>query len=156
MLIRKAKQQDIDQILILLKEVLEIHASIRPDIFNHGVTKYTKEELNDMIKDINNPIYVAVDDNNVLLGYVFCNTRYPSNTHIMKYRKTLYIDDFCIKEEYRNKSIGKTLFKYIKEEATKLGYDDITLTVWNNNEPAVKFYEKLGFKVRMKYMEFKL
>ena len=40
MLIRKAEQQDIDQILILLKEVLEIHASIRPDIFNHGVTKH--------------------------------------------------------------------------------------------------------------------
>lgn len=35
MLIRKAEQQDIDQILILLKEVLEIHASIRSDIFNY-------------------------------------------------------------------------------------------------------------------------
>ena len=40
MQIRTAEQQDIDQILILLKEVLEIHASIRPDIFNHGVTKH--------------------------------------------------------------------------------------------------------------------
>lgn len=43
--VRKAEEKDIDRILSLLKQVLEIHAAIRPDIFVSGTTKYTEEEL---------------------------------------------------------------------------------------------------------------
>ena len=59
MVIDRAKNEDIDEILVLLNEVLEIHHNIRPDIFMEGKTKYTKEMLMEMIKDDNNPIYVA-------------------------------------------------------------------------------------------------
>ena len=45
MIIRKAEVNDIDSILILLSQVLEIHASIRPDIFVSGSTKYSKEDI---------------------------------------------------------------------------------------------------------------
>ena len=31
--IRNAKEKDLDEILLLLSQVLELHASIRPDIF---------------------------------------------------------------------------------------------------------------------------
>ena len=41
MMIRDAKEKDIPRILELLKQVLQIHADIRPDIFIPGTTKYT-------------------------------------------------------------------------------------------------------------------
>lgn len=45
MQIRRAQVKDIPAIMKLLSQVLEIHASIRPDIFIPGTTKYTVEEL---------------------------------------------------------------------------------------------------------------
>jgi hypothetical protein len=42
---RRAQVKDIPAIMKLLSQVLEIHASIRPDIFIPGTTKYTVEEL---------------------------------------------------------------------------------------------------------------
>jgi hypothetical protein len=45
MQIRRAQVKDIPAIMKLLSQVLEIHASTRPDIFIPGTTKYTVEEL---------------------------------------------------------------------------------------------------------------
>ena len=51
MTIRRANENDIPRLLELLEQVLQIHADIRPDIFIPGTTKYTNEELSQMIKD---------------------------------------------------------------------------------------------------------
>ena len=62
MIIRKAKEKDIPRILELLEQVLQIHADIRPDIFIPGTTKYTIDELRELLKHKEKPIYVAVDE----------------------------------------------------------------------------------------------
>ena len=71
MIIRKAEEKDIPRILELLKQVLQIHADIRPDIFIPGTTKYTIDELAELLKNKEKPIYVAVDENDVCRGYAF-------------------------------------------------------------------------------------
>ena len=50
MRIRKAEEKGIPRIMELLGQVLEIHADIRPDIFNPGITKYTVTELAELLK----------------------------------------------------------------------------------------------------------
>ena len=75
MIIRKAEETDIPIILELLKQVLQIHADIRPDIFIPGTTKYTADELMELLKNDEKPIYVAVDEDNVCVGYAFCQDR---------------------------------------------------------------------------------
>jgi hypothetical protein len=57
--IRRANENDIPRLIELLEQVLQIHADIRPDIFIPGTTKYTNEELSQMIKDDTKPIYVS-------------------------------------------------------------------------------------------------
>ena len=69
--IRRAQDKDIERLILLLQEVLEIHATIRPDIFISGTTKYTREELLKKIANDDEPIYVAVDDNDEVKGYAF-------------------------------------------------------------------------------------
>lgn len=73
--IRRASENDIPRLIELLEQVLQIHADIRPDIFIPGTTKYTNEELAQMIKDDTKPIYVAADENDNCLGYAFCQLR---------------------------------------------------------------------------------
>ena len=71
MKIHKAEKKDIPRILELLGQVLQIHAEIRPDIFIPGTTKYTVCELTELLKQENNPVYVAVNEDDLCMGYAF-------------------------------------------------------------------------------------
>ena len=75
MKIRKAEKKDIPRILALLGQVLQIHAEIRPDIFIPGTTKYTPCELAELLEQEDHPIYVAVDEDDLCMGYAFCQLR---------------------------------------------------------------------------------
>ena len=95
MMIRDAKEKDIPRILELLKQVLQIHADIRPDIFIPGTTKYTIDELREILKNKETPIYVAVNEADVCVGYAFCQLREQSFSNNMVPFKSLFIDDLC-------------------------------------------------------------
>ncbi len=153
-MIRRAEEKDIDRIIELLQEVLELHAALRPDIFVPGTTKYTREELGQIIADDRTPVYVSVDENDRVLGYAFCQIKeQPFVNHMVQF-KTIYIDDLCVDEACRGRHIGEQLFEYVKEEAKRLGCYDITLNVWTGNDNAERFYEKMGMKPREKQMEY--
>ncbi|MBQ1901382.1 MAG: GNAT family N-acetyltransferase [Lachnospiraceae bacterium] len=153
-MIRLAKKKDIPKLLILLQEVLEIHAAIRPDIFISGTTKYTEEELELLLEDENRPIYVAVDDQDEVLGYAFCVIKSQPFSNNMIQFKSLFIDDLCVDSRCRGMGIGEKLFHYLEGEAKKLGCYEITLNVWSGNDGAERFYEKLGMKTKERQMEF--
>jgi ribosomal protein S18 acetylase RimI-like enzyme len=155
MTIRKANKKDIGRLIDLLEQVLEIHAIARPDIFISGTTKYTHDELKTMVEDDTNPIYVAVDADDIVVGYAFCQLKQP-HSNCMAEHKTLYIDDLCVDEKARGQHVGESLFEYVKEEAKKIGCSAITLNVWRGNDSAECFYEKMGMSIRSKTMEFLL
>lgn len=150
MQIRKAIVDDIGRLLELLSQVLEVHAKLRPDLFVSGTTKYSKEDLEVMIDDENNPIYVALIDDYVV-GYAMCQIRIPTSN--MYPNKIFHLDDLCVDEKYRHQRIGEALYNYVVNEAKKNNCYEITLNVWPSNEAALKFYEKMGMKTRSIIME---
>ncbi len=155
MMIRRAIKEDMDAINSLLRQVLEVHANGRPDIFISGRKKYTDDELLNILNDDNTPIYVAVNDNAVV-GYAFCIYQITKNDNILQNRKVLYIDDLCVDESCRGQHIGGQLFEYVSKVAQENNCDAITLNVWAFNESALKFYEKCGFEPLKYVMEKKV
>lgn len=143
--IRRALISDMQGINKLLNQVLMVHHNGRPDLFKANVKKYTDEELEEIIEDNNKPIFVAVDDNEEVLGYAFCVFQQYINNNILTDIKTLYIDDLCVDEEKRGMHIGKALYEYVVEYAKSENCYNITLNVWSCNESAMKFYEHCGF-----------
>ena len=154
MTIRKATENDIPKIIGLLGQVLQIHADIRPDIFIPGTTKYTNEELSQMLKDETNPIYIAADENDVCAGYAFCQLREQPFSNNMVQFKSFFIDDLCVDKNTRGQHIGEKLFEHVKSEAKKMGCYEVTLNVWAGNTPAEKFYEKMGLKTKERQLEY--
>lgn len=152
--IRRAKTQDIPRIIELLEQVLAIHAAIRPDIFIPGTTKYTKDELEAMLKDETRPVYVAADEDDRCLGYAFCQLRKQPFSNNMVPFTSLFIDDLCVDQSVRGQHIGENLFEYVKSEAKKMGCYEVTLNVWTGNTSAEKFYEKMGMKTKERQMEY--
>ena len=154
MTIRKAEEKDIPRIIELLGQVLQIHAAIRPDIFIPGTTKYTVDELKELLKNKENPIYVAVNKADVCVGYAFCQLREQPFSKNMVPFKSLFIDDLCVDQQERGQHIGESLFNYVKNEAKRLGCYEVTLNVWAGNTSAEKFYEKMGMKTKERRMEY--
>ena len=144
MYIRRAENKDIPGLNKLLHQVLMVHHNGRPDLFKANVTKYTDEELTEIIKDETKPIFVAVDENEDVLGYCFCIHQQYLNNNILTDIKTLYIDDLCVNEINRGQHIGTALYEYVVQWAKEKHYYNITLNVWSLNESAMKFYQKLG------------
>lgn len=154
MMIRKAEERDIPRIMELLGQVLQIHADIRPDIFIPGTTKYTADELTELLKNEKNPIYVAANEADICVGYAFCQLREQPFSNNMVPFKSLFIDDLCVDQQARGQHIGERLFEYVKKEAKQKGCYEVTLNVWTGNISAEKFYEKMGMKTKEKQMEY--
>lgn len=154
MTIRRANEKDIPRIIDLLGQVLEIHAEIRPDIFIPGTTKYTDDELSEMLKDGSKPIYVAADENDSCIGYAFCQIQEQPFSNNMVQFKSLFIDDLCVDKNTRGQHIGEKLFEHVKSEAKRLGCYEVTLNVWAGNTSAEKFYEKMGLKTKERQLEY--
>ncbi|MBR3833821.1 MAG: GNAT family N-acetyltransferase [Lachnospiraceae bacterium] len=142
--IRRAKLEDMPGINKLLNQVLMVHHNGRPDLFKSNVKKYTDEELAEIIENDQKPIFVAVDDDNQVLGYAFCVYQQHINDNILTDVRTLYIDDLCVDEDKRGLHIGKQLYDYVVDFAKENNFYNLTLNVWSCNESAMKFYETCG------------
>lgn len=153
MIIEKASTSDVDGINRLLHQVLNVHHKGRPDIFQSYAKKYTDEELQELLKDTDRPIFVARNDCNEVLGYAFCIIQQPKQNNILTPIKTLYIDDLCVDEGVRGAHIGTQLYDYVTNYAREQGCYNLTLNVWSCNEHAIKFYESRGLQPQKIGME---
>lgn len=144
--IRQALDGDIDGIMNLLRQVNDVHADGRPDLFMHGHTKYDVDSLKKIMENPGTPIFVGIDSRGHLAGYCFCIIEDHSESNNMAPVKTLYIDDLCVDEAFRGKHVGRSIYDAVTRYAKENGFYNITLNVWCCNPGAMKFYESLGMK----------
>ncbi|MBR1929871.1 MAG: GNAT family N-acetyltransferase [Lachnospiraceae bacterium] len=148
MIIRRAEVKDTDGIMKLLVQVNNVHSEGRPDLFIRDKTKYTVEELQDIIKNDNTPIFVAVDEENNVLGYSFGVFQSHVEDNNFPDIVTYYIDDLCVDEACRGQHIGKALYDYVIQFAKESGCYNVTLNVWEKNESAKRFYASCGLQTQ--------
>lgn len=146
MKIRKAEDKDIKGIMNLLHQVNDVHADGRPDLFIHGCSKYTPEELQHILSNPNTPVFINEDEDGNIAGYCFCIVEDHKGANNLTPIKTLYIDDLCVDENIRGRHIGRNLYDFVTEYARTEGFYNVTLNVWSCNPGAIKFYEALGMK----------
>ena len=150
-MIRKAEKRDVGRIIELLHQVNMVHHVIRPDLFKPYTTKYDEQALEELLSDGNKPIFVF--DDGVVQGYAFCQVTEVKNDQLLQDIKKLYIDDICVDETARGKHVGKALYDYVHDYALSIGCYNITLNVWEGNEPAICFYRNMGMQVQKTTME---
>lgn len=144
--LRRAEHKDIDGIMRLLHQVNDVHAEGRPDLFRPGKSKYSPEEVKDIIECPLTPVFVAVDCSDQVAGYCFCIIEDHAGSNNLTPVSTLYIDDLCVDEKHRGEHIGRQIYEYVRDHAKEAGYYNLTLNVWSCNPSAQRFYESLGLK----------
>lgn len=136
--------KDFNRVNKLAKQVHELHVNWRLDLFLSVDEVISKENFEEKIQA--KEIFVAKIEDEII-GYITFNIKEKDNPS-MRYRKQLQIEAICVDEKNRGKGIGTELLKYVKNYGRENDCTDIYLTVNEENENAIKVYEKFGFKVK--------
>ncbi len=149
MKIRYTKLEDYKIHQSLMEQVHEIHKDARPDIF----VEYEKLPLlvfrNLLESDERVNLVLEVDGR--VIG--ICDLKVATDKFD---QKRLILSEICIDKEHIDKGYGTKFIDGIVTFLKEKNYVRIELSVWNFNEKAIKFYEKLGFKTQKIVLEKEL
>lgn len=104
---------------------------------------YSAEIQLSEIKDPNT-IFLIAEVNGLPVGYA--KLKGQSNGNGVSGINPIELQRIYIVQEYIGKGIGGELMKRSIQEARERDFDCLWLGVWEENERAIKFYEKWGFK----------
>lgn len=63
------------------------------------------------------------------------------------YDNALHVHLLIVFPEFQNQKLGGRVMNMVHEIAREQGRSDVTLSSFTRNEPAVRFYKSLGYKV---------
>ncbi|MEE3343422.1 MAG: GNAT family N-acetyltransferase [Bacilli bacterium] len=139
---RKSIKQDIPAINDLFIEMIKI---VNKRMIREGIEPYLDYEkgyeegyLDSFYINDDKVIYVALDDDEVI-GFISI-----INNKELGY---IYIDDYCVKDNYRGQGIGSKLINISFDFAKDKGYDQIFTHVEKANKESIDFYWHKGFKM---------
>ncbi len=152
MQIRNMILEDYQEVDRLMAQVHQLHVDGRPDLYINVEHIYSYEQFKEMVEN-EDMITILAEEEDCVVGICIVSMR--SKTCMVK-RRTAYMEDLCVDEVCREKGIGKKLFLYAKEKAKEMGAERLDLMVWDFNESARIFYEKMGMNPQRYIYETKL
>jgi len=144
----KASEKHIQGILGLCKDCSQ---NMTNNLIDQWDEVYPNKEI--FLDDIrNNSLYIAVSDNSEeILACIVINEHQDPEYKEIKWKyereKIAVIHRLMVHPNIEGKSIYQYMVRCIEKFAKEKHYDSIRLDVFSNNLRAVKFYEKLGYKV---------
>jgi len=138
--IRTATLKDLPVLLRFEQEIIKAERPFDATI-KEGVVSYY--DIGEMIQDPKSHVVVAeVNHKIVASGYAI-----PKRArHYLDHELYAYLGFMYTDEGFRGMGINAQIVEELKRWSQQEGYNEIRLTVYNENLPAIKAYEKVGFK----------
>jgi ribosomal protein S18 acetylase RimI-like enzyme len=88
----------------------------------------------------------------------FVDVRVQNNpAHVFfRARRVAFVAQLVVKDEHRKRGVGRALMETAAAWARERDCTEITLNVFEFNEPAQRLYRSLGYETVSRWMEFKL
>lgn len=153
--VRYAKENELERVNALRKQVNDLHVAGKPEIFKPGFPDELRDYIYSVRQDPNKEIVVC-EREGTILGFAVLNHIRKPETPFMFERDFLDIDEFCVDEAHRREGIATEMIAFIREYAKERGFDRIELNMWEFNSEALAFYEAVGFTTYRRYMEMKI
>lgn len=112
------------------------------DMLDYLNVAFTDIQLSKELSNLNSTFYFAYRERE-LAGYIKVNLG-PAQTDIQD-SNSLEIERIYVLEKHQGKKVGFHLFDKALAIAKENKVDIIWLGVWEENQQAIDFYEKLGF-----------
>ncbi|KJD36414.1 GNAT family acetyltransferase [Tamlana sedimentorum] len=139
MIFRKATLEDLPSIIAMFADDKLGKTRER---FENPLPKVYTDAFKRIDEDKNQELMVVVNELNEIIGTLQLTfLQYLNRLGSLR----VQIESVHIKQEYRGKGYGKTMFKWAINRAKEQGAVLIQLTSDKKRPEAIKFYEKLGF-----------
>jgi len=147
-----ARPNDRAAIEALAQQIHRMHVNWRPDIYELADEMWPQSRFDDALSS--RQLFVAKKADTVV-GYVLVKVRnYDIVGHTK--RRVLLVDEICVDESRRNQGIGTEMMIEVRAIAKAFGCTDMQLGVYPQNNEALAFYQKCGFRIRSIDMQMKL
>lgn len=153
--IRPATMQDYPTLEVISRESQELHAQGNPHIFQQGTPGITKEYVRGLLENEQTMAFVAEEDGQVL-GYAFVRLRTMAFLDSVRPHVVAEITDIAVTSQARGKGTGSRLFEAVRLWARRQRAERLELIVWEFNQNAQKFYERLGMHTLSRTMSLSL
>ena len=143
MVVRRASLADVKTLRLFEQGVI---ATERPfdSTLKNGLIHYY--DLEAMIAADHIEILVA-ELHNQLIGSGYA--RIEEAKPYLQHKKHAYLGFMYVIPEYRGKGVNQKIIEALKQWAIQQNITELRLDVYNDNLPAIKAYEKTGFKRHM-------
>jgi diamine N-acetyltransferase len=144
--VRKATANDYDSLCELFDEIDALHRDNLPHLFQKpGGAAREQDYYSGLIADENVALLVA-EAGQKLVGFVHAIVRDTPAFPVFVPRRYALVDSILVKSGFQNHGTGRLLMDKIQEWAIANGATSIELNVYEFNETAISFYERLGYQ----------
>ena len=133
--LRPATREDMPAVLDLIRELAEYERAPQE-------VTVTEDELAHDGFTANLFSCIVAEKGNEIIGMAFFYPRYSTWKG-----RTIHLEDFVVRESYRQHGIGQLLFNAVVEQAKQFGAKRLEWLVLEWNEPALNFYKKIGAEI---------
>ena len=147
-----ARESDWEAVNRLAVQVHDLHAGWRPDIYFHVDMPYPMEPF---LEDIAGRRVFVARIGGQIAGYVKISVMDKGGSGVFRL-KQLRLDAICVDEALRGQGIGRQIVTDVHALAKAFGCREILLGVHPENDAAVAFYQKCGFRIRTINMDMKV
>ncbi len=148
--IRKATVEDLTTLLEFEQGIIIAERPFNPTLKPDPISYY---DLKEIILNEDSDVYVGETE-----GKIVCSASViikPGKPYV-KHEKHAYLGFMYVLPEFRGKGLNKLIMAQLKSWAAERGLTELRLTVYAENLPAIKAYEKAGFKSLITEMRLNL
>ncbi len=138
--VRKATLEDLPVLLEFEQGLIQAERPMDPTIKEGKISYY---DVGEFIRSEDAEVYVVEREGEILAsGYA----RIMPDRHYLKHDRMGHLGFMFVPEEHRGQGLNQLIIKKLIEWCKSKGLNEIRLTVYQSNEPALRAYEKAGFR----------
>ena len=127
--IRFAREDELDRVNELRKQVNDLHVEGKPDVFKAGFNDELYNHIYNIWNDPEQEIVVA-DADGIICGFAVVHHIYKAENPFMFERDFIDVDEFCVDERFRRQGIATEIITFIKDYTKEKGFKRIELNMW--------------------------
>jgi len=150
MIVRKASLNDLPTLLEFEQGLIEAERPMDPTIKDGNISYY---DISLLIKNDNSDVFVVENNGKILAsGYA----KILDDRHYLKHEKQGYLGFMFVPNEHRGKGLNKLIMDALINWCKEMKVYELRLDVYDSNNPAIRAYEKAGFKKHLINMRFNI
>lgn len=152
--VRHAVIDDYDRLRPVFDEAELFHRQALPHIFRVPEGTFPSLDLyREMVETPGSAVLVA-EEKGKLIGFVTVReaSAAPEFPALID-RQVAMVDMLAVQTDRRHHGVGRALMQATHVWALARGLHDVQLEVWEFNQPAITFYEALGYRGLFRMME---